>query len=432
MSTNVIMPLLGESVVEGTVSRWLKQEGEVVNEFDPLVEVNTDKVDTEIPAPVSGVLLKALVPAGTTVKVGAVLALIGQPGEFGGTAVPAPAAPVAAPTPSAPLAPAAPVAPASMPAAPRRELGFISPVVAKLADEYQVDLAQIAGTGLNNRITKKDVLDYVERQRGGQPPAPVVAPTPAIAPAPVPAVPIVPVVPSVPQVSPAAADTTIPVIGMRKSIAEHMVLSKHTSPHVTTVFEADLSAVLAHQKANEAAFARDGVKLTLTAYFISAIVAGLKAVPLVNSQWGGDKIILKRDLNIGMATALEEGLIVPVIKRADEKSLLGLARDINDLAKRARAKALKPDEVQGGTFTLTNHGVSGSLFATPVINQPQTGIMGIGALQKRVMVITLNGQDAMVIRPMIYLTLTFDHRILDGAVADRFVGTVKKTLESWA
>jgi 2-oxoglutarate dehydrogenase E2 component (dihydrolipoamide succinyltransferase) len=219
---------------------------------------------------------------------------------------------------------------------------------------------------------------------------------------------------------------------MRKSIADHMVLSKHTAPHVTTVFEADLSAVIAHQKANEAAFARDGVKLTLTAYFISAIVAGLKAVPIVNSQWGGDKIILKREMNIGMATALEEGLIVPVIKHADEKSLLGLAREVNDLAQRARAKTLKPDEVQGGTFTLTNHGVSGSLFATPIINQPQTGIMGIGALQKRVLVVTLNGQDAMVIRPMIYLTLTFDHRILDGAVADRFVGTVKKTLETWA
>jgi 2-oxoglutarate dehydrogenase E2 component (dihydrolipoamide succinyltransferase) len=214
---------------------------------------------------------------------------------------------------------------------------------------------------------------------------------------------------------------------MRKLIAEHMVRSATTAPHVTTVFEADLSAVLAHQAAHQAAFARDGVTLTLTAYFVAATVAALRAVPLVNSQWAGDQILLKREVNIGLAVSLTEGLIVPVLKRADEKSLLGLAREINDLARRARANALKPDEVQGGTFTITNHGVSGSLLATPIINQPQTGILGVGVMQKRVVVIN----DAIAIRPMIYLTLTFDHRVLDGATGDRFMRALVETLTSW-
>src|SRR6185503_3265424 len=225
-----------------------------------------------------------------------------------------------------------------------------------------------------------------------------------------------------------SGDTTIPVEGMRKLIAEHMVRSERTAPHVTTVFEADLSAVLAHLAANKDAFARDGLTLTLTAYFVSAAVAGLQAVPLVNSQWGEDKIVLKREINIGMAVALEQGLIVPVIKHAGEKSLQGLAREVNDLARRARAKTLKADEVQGGTFTITNHGVSGSLFATPIINQPQTAILGVGVMQKRVVVISAaNGGDAISIRPMVYLTLTFDHRVLDGAVADRFMAALKET-----
>jgi 2-oxoglutarate dehydrogenase E2 component (dihydrolipoamide succinyltransferase) len=215
---------------------------------------------------------------------------------------------------------------------------------------------------------------------------------------------------------------------MRKSIAEHMVKSEHSAPHVTTVMEADLSRVLTHLEAHKEQFTRDNVTLTLTAYFVSATVAALKAVPIVNSQWADDKIILKREVNIGLAVALDEGLIVPVIKNADGKSLLGLAREINDLAKRARAKALKPDEVAGGTFTITNHGVSGSLVATPIINQPQTGILGVGMMQKRVVVIN----DAIAIRPLAYISLTFDHRILDGAVADKFLMTVKQTLEGWA
>jgi 2-oxoglutarate dehydrogenase E2 component (dihydrolipoamide succinyltransferase) len=320
-------------------------------------------------------------------------------------------------------------------------LGFISPVVAKLADEHGVDLYQVAGTGLGGRITKKDVLGFLEARKGGVMASAAEAPrlVPAVPPPPQAAGPLTPPPPA--PGSQADGEAVIRVEGMRRLIAEHMVRSKHTAPHVTTVFEADLSRVLAHQAAHQAEFARDGVKLTLTAYFVSAIVAGLKAAPIVNSQWAedtaGPRILLKREINVGVAVALEAadyggGLIVPVLKRADEKSLLGLAREINDLARRARARALKPDEVQGGTFSLTNHGVSGSLFATPIINQPQTGILGVGAVQKRVMVVTQAGQDSIAIRPMVYLTLTFDHRVLDGATGDRFMQAVKAALENWS
>lgn len=429
MPTNVIMPQLGESVVEGTISKWLKKEGEPVSEMEPLLEVNTDKVDTEIPAPASGVVLKLLAPAGTVVKAGTPIAVIGQPEEAGE------AKPTGNGHAHAPLSTLQP--------GRQRELGFISPVVAKLADEFKVDLYQVKGTGQGGRITKKDVLNYIEAQKNVPAPSPqidmparepttnggaekVIQPSAAsgerLAASPQPP-------------TPGLQEDVIPVEGMRKLIAEHMVRSKHTSPHVTTVFEADMTRVLAHLEKNQETFARDGVKLTLTAYFISAIVAGLKAVPIVNSQWTEEAIRLKREINIGMAVALDAeggGLIVPVIKRADEKSLLGLAREINDLARRARARALKPEDVQGGTFTLTNHGVSGSLLATPIINQPQTGILGAGIVQKRVVVVSDGVSDSLAIRPMVYLTLTFDHRVLDGAIADRFMQVVKRTLEGWA
>jgi pyruvate/2-oxoglutarate dehydrogenase complex dihydrolipoamide acyltransferase (E2) component len=496
MSTNVIMPQLGESVVEGTVSKWLKREGDRVNEFDPILEVNTDKVDTEIPSPAAGVLLKVLVPEGTTVKAGTVLALIGQPGDEprdepadGGRAEPE-SAPVSHPVgePFRPRAqsPQRP-APSRQPAAQgadvtaldsaiaaafrarsggaaaKRDLGFISPVVARLAGEHNVDLQQVTGTGQGGRITKKDVLAFVEAQslppRPEQPEVPQHETQAELPPWEKPgegdlfrptelqfgsgasgaaAAGIAETTQAQPsgqtlrvsetlRVVPVPDEDSIPVEGMRKLIAEHMVRSERTTPHVTTVFEADLSAVLAHQAAHAAEFTRDGATLTLTAYFVAAAVAALKAVPIVNSQWAEDRILLKREINIGLAVALDEGLIVPVIKRADEKSLLGLAREINDLARRGRGRALKPDEVQGGTFTITNHGVSGSLFATPIINQPQSAILGVGVMQKRAVVIN----DAIAIRPMIYLTLTFDHRVLDGAVADRFMGKVKEALENW-
>lgn len=423
MPTQVLMPQLGESVVEGTLTKWLKQPGEQVEQYEPLVEVNTDKVDTEVPSPVSGVLLETLVPAGTVVQAGALLAWIGQPGE-------APAAPPDK-TPKPGEVRPEPAGGAIAPAVGRsRDLGFISPVVAKMAGEHGIDLFQVPGTGQGGRITKKDIENYLER-REQQPAAPPAVSSPAAAPvAPIPA-PAAP--PPAPAGLPGEAEI-LPLTSLRRSIAEHMVYSKHTSPHVTTIMEADLSRIVAHRQAHKAAFAQDGVNLTFTAYFVAAIVAGLKAYPVVNSSWSDDGLRLHRALNIGMATSLgEAGLIVPVIKNAAELSLLGLARAINDLANRARARQLKPDEVQGGTFTITNHGISGSLFATPIINQPQCGILGVGMLQKRVVVVTdADGNDSLAIRPMAYLGLTFDHRILDGATADYFLGKVVETLQTWS
>ncbi|MEW6180445.1 MAG: dihydrolipoamide acetyltransferase family protein [Chloroflexota bacterium] len=436
MATKVIMPQLGESVVEGTVTRWLKKEGETVEEFESLLEVNTDKVDSEIPSPAAGTLLKIVVPEGETVRAGTVIAWIGEPGESileeGGAGRPSAAEkPQAAPS----------VSPAAVPAPGRdRDLGFISPVVARLAQEYQVDLTQIKGTGQGGRITKKDVLAYLEQRGkqpaeeqpaiwetpgegdlfrptelmfpGGQPPAETRA-TPAVQPA----------------AEAPAAGRLIPHSKMRKSIAEHMVFSKRTAPHVTTVMEADLKNVVAHREANKALFARDGVNLTYTAYFAAAAVAALKAYPQVNSSWSDEGLILHAEINLGIAVSLgEEGLIVPVIRRADGLSLLGLARAINDLASRARAHRLLPDEVRGGTFSITNHGIGGSLFATPIINQPQCGILGVGAIQKRAVVVE---GDAIAVRPMVYLSFTFDHRILDGASADGFLGKVVETLQNW-
>lgn len=474
MATQIIMPQLGESVVEGTVTRWMKQEGETVQEMESLLEVETDKVTTEIPSSGSGTLLKILVPEGTTVKAGTVLAYVGQPGEEipeGGA--PAQAAAHGQPQPaeearisSEPTAtvdqPAAPAQDAAQPSVDRsRDLGFISPVVARLAKDKNVDLYRVRGTGEGGRITKKDVLAYLES--GGQP-APSAAAQPE-APAwetpgegdlfrptelmfggkgpggqqempagnrPEPGPPPAPQPRSAPQPAPSLAapgDRLISHTSVRRSIAEHMVHSKHTSPHVTTVMEADLSRITAHRAANKASFAEAGANLTFTPYFVAASAAALRAVPLVNSSWGDEGIVVHGAINIGMATSLgEEGLIVPVIKGADGLSLIGLARAVNDLANRARSRRLQPDEVRGGTFTITNHGISGSLFATPIINQPQCAILGVGAIQKRAVVIN----DAIAIRPMVYVSLTFDHRILDGSSADGFLQKVVEALENWA
>jgi pyruvate/2-oxoglutarate dehydrogenase complex dihydrolipoamide acyltransferase (E2) component len=415
MPTQVIMPQLGESVIEGTVSKWLKSIGDEVDEFEPLLEVNTDKVDSEIPSPSSGKILDILVPEGTVVTAGTLLAWIGETGEK---------APAEAESAAGELPPSESiemiskqtpqVAKPSQP--PRREkgLGFISPVVAKISSEHGIDLSLVNGTGQGGRITKKDILAYIEKlesapARATRAPEAIPASQPATGSAVVPG-------------------EILPLNTVRRAIAEHMVLSKHTSPHVSTIMEADLNRVVAHREAQKEAFARDGVNLTFTAYFISAIVAGLKTHPIVNSSWAEDGILIHREINIGMATSLgEAGLIVPVIKNADGLSLLGLARTVNDLANRARNRQLKPDEVKGGTFTITNHGTSGSLFATPIINQPQSGILGVGAIQKRVVVI----DDAIAIRPMVYISLTFDHRILDGAIADYFLGEVVKSLQNW-
>lgn len=413
MATKVLVPLLGEGVEEVTVIKWLKKEGDTVNELEPLLEVNTDKVDTEIPAPASGTVLKIMAEEGVPAKVGAVLAFIGHPGESVESGKVESAAQVESSVRDERLP-----QPSTQHGTRSTDLGFISPVVAKIAAEHGVNLQEVRGTGLNGRITKNDVLAFVES--GKRRPEHVEGSKVATA------------LPSTqhatPVVAPIPGDQLIKHTVIRKQIAEHMVMSKRTSPHVLTVMEVDMSRVVKHRAANKEIFARDGVNLTFTAYFMMAIVAGLKAYPNVNSSWTDEGILVHKAVNIGMATSLgEEGLIVPVIKGADNLSLLAMARTVNDLANRARSKKLQPDDVKGGTFTLTNHGISGSLFAFPVINQPQCGILGVGAMQKRVVVI----DDAIAIRPMVYLSFVFDHRILDGASADWFLAKVKETLERW-
>ena len=427
MATQVVMPQLGESVVEGKISRWLKKEGDAVKQYEPLLEVETDKVTTEVTAAASGTLLKLLVAEGLVVRAGTALAVIGEPGEaIAAELTFAPGHAVAAPQMQA-----VGVQPGQVSGA------RVSPVVAKIAAEHNVDVSQIRGTGEGGRVTKKDILAYVEQRAKGEerkaeelPPweqpgtgdlfkpteeahVPTSPPPSALHPLPSTALP---------------GDEWMPLSSMRRSIAEHMLRSKTISPHVTTVFEVDLSRVIAHREANKASFERDGARLTFTPYFVAASVAALQAYPQVNSSFSDAGLLLHRQVNIGVAVSLgDEGLIVPVVKGADGLSLLGLARAVNDLAERARKKQLKPDEVVGSTFTLTNHGVSGSLFATPVINQPNVGILGVGAIQKRVVVIG----DAIAIRPMVYIGLTFDHRVLDGASGDWFVAKIKETLENW-
>jgi 2-oxoglutarate dehydrogenase E2 component (dihydrolipoamide succinyltransferase) len=408
MATKVLVPLLGEGVEEVTVIKWLKREGDSVNELEPLLEVNTDKVDTEIPAPASGTVLKIVADEGTPAKVGTVLAFIGKPGESVDGASSGTVAKTESKVES--QKPAQEPATFDVRSSTKQDIGFISPVVAKIAAEHDVDLTQVQGTGLNGRITKNDVLNFVES--GKQKTAPFAYPS----------------VPASQAVTPIVGDQLIKHTVIRKQIAEHMVMSQHTSPHVLTVMEADMSRVAKHRAANKDVFARDGVNLTYTAYFMMSIVAGLKNYPIVNSSWTDEGVLVHKAVNIGMATSLgEEGLIVPVVKNADNLSLLAMARAVNDLANRARSKKLQTQDVKGGTFTLTNHGISGSLFAFPVINQPQCGILGVGAMQKRVVVI----DDAIAIRPMVYLSFVFDHRILDGTSADAFLVKVKETLEGW-
>jgi 2-oxoglutarate dehydrogenase E2 component (dihydrolipoamide succinyltransferase) len=447
MPTNVIMPQLGESVVEGTVTRWLKQAGDPIRAFEPLLEISTDKVDSEIPSPADGVLLEIRIREGETVERGTVLAVIGQPNESAAQAV------TPEPVGVKHAVPVPVTASNGHAANDATYTGHVTPVVARMAAEHRIDLAQITGTGREGRITKKDVEAYLAQAPANAPataepwetpgsgelfkptveygseraapkqPAPNAAPTPQPPPRlhPVEAIPD------------AAAGELVKLSPMRKAIAEHMVRSKlQTSPHVTTVFEIDLSAVLAHREANKAAFAKQGVNLTLTAYFAAATVDALRAVPTLNAQWTDEGIFLHYPINLGIAVAIEDGLIVPVIRQAQDLNLLGIARAVNDLAARARAKQLKPDEVHGGTFTITNHGVSGSLFATPIINQPQVGILGVGVLEKRVKVVTdALGSDTLAIRPCLYASLTFDHRVVDGASGDGFMTTLKGKLESW-
>jgi 2-oxoglutarate dehydrogenase E2 component (dihydrolipoamide succinyltransferase) len=499
MAVKVILPQMGEGVIEATVTKWLKNVGDEVKEYDPLVEVNTDKVDTEIPSPVSGTVLKVLIGEGNTAPVNSILAWIGKPGEQvpengGGSAPkaasklgadkaapspqPAPAvAPQPVPAATRPQAAVKPIAPTTQPGPQKPGAAVsVSPLVARIAAENKVDLAAVPGTGPGGRITKEDVLAFVRSGGNGAPAvggqvtlpkfdgqnlatflSPVVKklaqennldPTRiqgsgqggrvtkkdietflASGHAPTWLAPAAPSKSAFPKAFPDAIPGQVMKLNpVRKAIAEHMVRSKHTSPHVTTIMEADLSAVSAHRAANKAAFTQQNVNLTFTAYFVAAIVAACQAYPIVNSSWSEEGVAVHGQINVGVAAALEpDGLIVPVIKNAAALSLLEIARALNDLSGRARSKQLKTDEVREGTITLTNHGTSGSLFATPIINQPQCAIISTGVIEKRVKVI----DDAIAIRPLMYLGLTFDHRILDGAVADYFLGTVKYTLENW-
>jgi 2-oxoisovalerate dehydrogenase E2 component (dihydrolipoyl transacylase) len=462
MATEIKMPQLGESVTEGTIGKWLKRPGERVEKYEALLEVSTDKVDTEVPAPESGILREIAVPEGTTVRVGTLLAILENDADRTEN-------PFDQAQGRRELRTRANGSESSELRTQNSELntrtslsqsysGPISPVVARLASEYQLDIGKIEGTGQGGRITKQDVLKYLE-MRKAQPAARADAKVaderaaeaperPTREPAHQEATTSSPPTSTStepPTLAPALAATTIPtafeipddaeivpLTPMRRTIAEHMVRSRRTAPHVTSVFELDVSRIVAHRERRKAEFERQGVKLTYTAYFVQAAVAALEAVPSVNSSYSENGIVLNRRINIGVAVALEEGLIVPVLRDADEKNLLGLARGVNDLAERARTRRLKPDETHGGSFTITNHGVSGSLFATPIINQPQAAILGIGAIQKRAVVITQNDVDAIAIRPMCYVSLTIDHRLLDGATADKFLSVLKEFVEGYS
>jgi pyruvate dehydrogenase E2 component (dihydrolipoamide acetyltransferase) len=430
--TKVIMPQMGESIFEGTITKWLKKKGENVKRDEPLFEISTDKIDSEIPAPASGVLQDILVKEGDTVQINTVVAVIGdgsaktaveqppargavkeqpkgpakkeEPGEVKGPA------PVAGPTPEAETD-------ETETAQETEEVNVhSSPLVRRIAKEHNVNLSALAGkgTGINGRITKTDILSYIEQgaKPAGAPARPVSPPTTA---------------PPPPPMKFSGEVERVPLTAMRKSIAEHMVLSRKTSAHVTTFFEVDCSHILKAKDQQQAEFERSGVRLTVTPFFVQAAANALKHFPIVNSSLDGDTIVYKRAINIGIAVNLEWGLIVPVIKNADEKNLAGLAKAINDIGERARNKKLTPDDVKDGTFTITNPGQYGAVIGTPIINQPQVAIMGMGGIKKRAVVI----DDAIAIRPIIMLSLSFDHRVIDGATADQFMAHVQKELENW-
>jgi 2-oxoglutarate dehydrogenase E2 component (dihydrolipoamide succinyltransferase) len=472
MSTEVVMPQMGESIAEGTITKWLKKVGERVERDEPLFEISTDKVDAEIPSPAGGTLTEVRFNEGETVEVNTVVAVLdggssgaaaGSAGAEAGTAeaaastAPAPVPPAPAPAPRAPAPPVAspppaaattppapapaPPAPAPAPAPPApvpqsatgKDNGAAtaeelrrtksSPLVRKIAQEHGVDISKLEGTGLSGRVTKNDILSYIE---SGTPTAPAPGRT-----APVPSAPA-PEITATPPPRPQAGDRVEQMSVMRKKIAEHMVLSRRTSAHVTTVYEIDMTRVARlRDEHRDEFYQRTGTKLTFMPFIFEAVNKALRKFPIFNAQVNGEQIIYKQDINLGMAVALDWGLIVPVIKRADDLSISGLARAANDLADRARTKQLKPDEVTGGTFTITNPGVFGGLFGTPIINQPQLAILGIGKIEKRAKVMTTqDGDDFIGIRWMAYFALSFDHRVIDGADAERFLAFVKDQLEA--
>ena len=455
---DVIMPQMGESIVEGTLTKWLKKPGESVERDEPLFEISTDKVDTEIPSPVAGTLGEILVQEGTTVGINTVVGRIndgaGAPAAAAPPAAPPPVAKAAAPAPAAPT-PAAPVPVTVEPAAMAEETaGPLSPLVRKMARENGIDLSQVRGTGAGGRITKQDLEAHIDgrsaapaqaapQQAPAQPayvapPPPPPAPQAVVQQAP-PAAHQAPPPPRTQAVAPvqeqahfrgeAPAARVEPMSVMRQKIAEHMVFSKRTSAHVTTVHKVDMTRIAKMRDRVKGEFqARHGFSLTFLPFVMRATTAALQAYPLLNSSVDGTNIIYHRDINLGMAVALENGLIVPVIRNADEKNVVGLQRSIADLASRARSRQLRPDEVQAGTFSITNFGSFGSVFATPVINQPQVAILGVGTVEKVPVVL----DDAIAIRSVCYLALTFDHRLIDGALGDQFTQKVKSILENWS
>jgi len=493
MPTPVVMPQMGESIAEGTIVRWLKHVGDTIERDEPLFEISTDKVDSEIPAPAAGVLSEIRVKEGETVPVNSVVAMISQAGEVPSASAPAPKEEAAeSPRSASPSSAAAPQPQAAAPRAPSqppeksvvkadREVGApglnraasgamgaprsggadrgvgapvlsdeasgavgaprsegagrgigapglnidqgvmaagtarrSSPLVRRMASEHQVDLSEIPGTGIGGRVTKRDMLEHLGLSHPSEPTQASASAQPATA--------------TGPKVKPGENVEIVPMSAMRRKIAEHMVLSRRTSAHVHSVFEVNFTGIAQLREAKKAEYEREGAKLTYMSFIARAVVEAIRVVPIVNASVDGDNIVYKRDVNLGIAVALDWGLIVPVIKGAHEKNLLGLSKAITDLAARARAKKLSPEDVQGGTFTITNPGVFGALFGMPIINQPQVAILGVGAVEKRPVVIG----DAIGIRRMAYLTLGYDHRIIDGAVADQFMAKLKELLENFA
>jgi len=484
MATEVVMPQMGESIAEGTITKWLKNVGDHVDRDEPLFEISTDKVDAEIPSPAAGTLTEIKHQEGETVEVNTVVAVLDGAGAQPATAPPAaaeqptPVVETAAakeeetPAPEQPKTEAAPPPPPPQierpkptitttergappapgktevkplhrrdaPAASRDDGGSAaaedlrrtksSPLVRKIAEEHGIDIAQLEGTGMSGRVTKNDILSFIESGA----PAPARATTPGAATAQATPQPSIgaPGTQHVTVLKPGEGDRVEQMSVMRKKISDHMVMSRRTSAHVTTVYEIDMTKVAKLRDENRKAFQeRTGTKLTFMPFIFKAVTDGIRKFPIFNAQVSGDQIIYKRDINLGMAVALDWGLIVPVIKRADDLSISGLARAANDLADRARTKQLKPDEVAGGTFTITNPGVFGGLFGTPIINQPQVAILGVGKIEKRAKVLTTpDGEDYIAIRHMAYFALSFDHRIIDGADAERFLAYIKEHLET--
>ena len=428
-ATDVIMPQMGESIFEGTITKWLKQVGDTVQRDEPLFEISTDKVDAEIPSPAAGVLTEIKVPAGNTVQINTVVGVIGG---TAGAAAPAPAAAAPAPAPAkAEPAPAAAPQEASAAAAAAENVRS-SPLVRKIAKDNNLDLGQVPGTGAGGRITKSDVLGFIEKHGAGAP-TPVAAAAPVSAPAAAPAKPAAPVAPAAPA-TPALPGELVPMSRMRAIIAQRMVDSKRTNAHVHTVFKIDFTRIVKIREKEKSKYEqRNGVKLTYMPFISRAVIATLRKMPIVNASMEGDAIRYHQNINLGIAVALDWGLIVPVIKQAEERSFVGIARAIADLAERARGKKLKPDEVGSGTFTITNPGIFGEQFGTPIINQPESAILGVGGLFKEPAVVTSeDGTDSIAVRHMIHLTLGFDHRIIDGADAGKFMAEVKKYLENWS